>query len=120
MSGRVLLLVPRGAVPDDAGIPDACSLVVWHVADDIVRAMAGVDTDAVASVLLVSDGLRGDDLSAVVEAVRRCGVPIVEVRSAQWDGFERLELATVCKGVVSGFGVDAAWAVALLHARLTA
>jgi hypothetical protein len=34
------------------------------------------------------------------------------VRGEQWDGFERLELATVCKGVVSGFGVDAVRAVA--------
>jgi hypothetical protein len=119
MSGRVLLLVSGAAVPVDAAIPDACSLVRWGVADDVVRALASIE-DGIVAVVLASDGLRAEDLPPVIEAARRCPVPVVEVRGAQWDGFERLELATVCKGVVSGFGVEAVPAVAAVLAAQAA
>ncbi|MEX0783360.1 MAG: hypothetical protein WD557_11975 [Dehalococcoidia bacterium] len=117
MSARVVILVPHGSVPEDAAVPDACSLLVWHVGDDVVRTLAGIDRNTVSAVVLGTDGLLSADLSLVVEAVRRCGVPVVEVRGEQWDGFERLELAQVCKGVASGFGVDAVRAIAVALGR---
>lgn len=111
MSGTVLVLLPRGGRPDEAAVAATCRVVEWRSAEDVVRELGGVDAAATGTVILVSDGLGADDLAAVVAAARSCQAPVVEVRGQQWDGFSRLELAAVCRGVVSGFGMDGAWDV---------
>jgi 3-dehydroquinate dehydratase len=112
MSGDVMVLLPHGTLPEDAAIPAGCRVVEWRGLEDVVPELATAGAHQLAAVVFESDGLRGDDVPAVVEAVQGCAVPVVEVRGNQWDGFTRLELAEACKGVVSGFGVEGVWAVA--------
>lgn len=103
---RVLVIVPESALPADVAMPPGCRLESWLKPGDVARALAG---DFEAAVLL-ADGL--DDTDSVAEAVRHTGKPVVVVYAEQWDGFAPLPLAAVCKGVVSGFGVQGVWAAA--------
>ncbi len=111
MSGDVLVVVPHGAVADRTAV-EGCRVATWRSGDDVVRELSAADAERLAGVVLLCDGLPGDHLDAVIEAVRVCHVPVVEVRGAHWDGFSRLELAAACKGMVSGFGVEGVWAAA--------
>ena len=110
MSGEVLVLVPHGAVPNGTTV-EGCRVVMWRSGEDLVRTL-GAAAEGLAGVVLMSDGLPPDQVTAVVETVRMCRVPVVEVLGGQWDGFSRLDLAAVGKGMVSGFGVDGVWAAA--------
>jgi hypothetical protein len=58
--------------------------------------------------VVVSDGLNVDDLKMVASAVTASGRPCIEVRSERWDGESPSPLSAACRGVISGFGVDAA------------
>ncbi len=111
MSGDVLVIVPHGALPADGSFAAAFNVVEWHDPEDIGRALAGLDAE-IAGVVLMSDGLSETVLATVIAAVRACEAPVVEVRGKQWDGFAPSPLAAVCKGVVSGFGIEGAWAAA--------
>jgi hypothetical protein len=44
----------------------------------------------------------------VASAVTASGRPCIEVRSERWDGESPSPLSAACRGVISGFGVDAA------------
>jgi hypothetical protein len=105
---HVLAIIPESLVDEDAAVPAGCTLVPWLGPDDIVRALFS-DFDAA---VLMSDGLGESGVHAVLQAVQECGKPVVEVRGEQWDGFAPMPLAAVCKGVVTGFGVEGAWAAA--------
>jgi hypothetical protein len=111
MSGEVLVLVPHGAVPDGAAI-DGCRVVTWRSGDDVLRELEAAAAEGLAGVVLVSDGLPPDHAAAVVETVRTCRIPVVEVLGGQWDGFSRLDLSAAGRGMVSGFGIEGAWAAA--------
>lgn len=111
MSGDVLVVIPHGALPADGYLAAGCRIVEWHVPEDILRALAGLDA-SVSGAVLMADGLPEGSLAQIIEAVRACGAPVVEVRSEQWDGFTPSPLAAACKGVVSGFGIEGAWAAA--------
>lgn len=102
------MLVPAASVDDDLAVPGGCSLVPWRTADDIVRAVYGEFDAAV----LMSDGLEGRDMDAVITAVRASSKPVVEVRSEQWDGSSPMPLAAACKGIITGFGLAGAWTAA--------
>jgi hypothetical protein len=111
LSVEVLVLVPQGAVPDDTMI-EGCRVVRWRSGSDVVRELNRAVAGGLGGVVLVSDGLPPDQVPTITETVRMCRVPVVEVRSAQWDGLSRLDIAAAGKGMVSGFGMEGAWAAA--------
>ena len=108
----ILVLLPHGSLPADVSTGAELHAVEWRVPEDIVRTLAALDP-SVAGVVLMSDGLGRAALASIIPAVQAAGVPVVEVRGEQWDGFSVSPLARVCKGVVSGFGVEGARAAAL-------
>lgn len=108
---NTLVIVPHGSLPADGSLGAGCQVVEWHVPDDIIRALGSRDEE-VAAVVLGSDGLADTALPGVIAAIADCGLPVVEVRGAQWDGFAPSPLAAACKGVISGFGITGVWAAA--------
>ena len=107
----MLILIPHGALPADGYVLQGCDVVEWHVPDDIVRALGGL-TAEVTAIILMTDGLPESAVANVIQSVQACGAPVVEVRGQQWDGLSPAPLAAACKGFISGFGVEGAWAAA--------
>ena len=76
---------------------------------------AALDAVGLASVVragrgplvLVSDGLDVPELATIASAVRESGRPCIEVRSERWDGESPSPLSAACRGVISGFGIEA-------------
>jgi hypothetical protein len=112
MSGHVLAIVPRGQIPEDAGVPAGCHLVGWRSAEDILRALGEARAEGATAIVLLADGLEDREMRDVVTAVRHTAAPVFAVRSEQWDGFTAWPLAGACRGAISGFGVDGARAAA--------
>ncbi|MEX2080261.1 MAG: hypothetical protein WEC33_01480 [Dehalococcoidia bacterium] len=54
--------------------------------------------------VLVSDGIPADRFPVMAAAVRQAGYPVIEVRSARWEGSEHSTLSAACRGVIAGFG----------------
>lgn len=111
MSSTVFVLVPHGALPADGYVSQGCEVIEWHVPDDIVRVLGGLAAE-VTGVVLMTDGLPETALTSVIQSVQACGIPVVEVRGSQWDGLTPAPLAAACKGFISGFGIEGAWAAA--------
>ena len=103
-----LVLLPVDAPAPD--LPDGVAPLRYAAVTDVMAALAGADGGAV----LCSDALDAADLDAVATAVRAAPGPVVEVRSAPWDGETHSPLSAACAGVIAGFGADGVRAAALL------
>jgi hypothetical protein len=66
--------------------------------------------------VVVSDGVDGAGLGALASGVRESGRMCIEVRSERWDGQSPSPLSEACRGVISGFGVEAVRQAALVLA----
>lgn len=107
----LLALLPVGVPAPD--LPNGVALLRYAAATDVVAALAGADGGAV----LCSDALDAADLADVAAAVRAAPGPVVEVRSAPWDGETHSPLSAACAGVIAGFGADGVRAAAALLLR---
>lgn len=108
----LLVLLPMGVPAPD--LPDGVVPLPYGAVTDALAALAGADRGAV----LCSDALDAADLADVAAAVRAAPGPVVEVRSAPWDGETHSPLSAACAGVIAGFGADgvrAATALLLLR-----
>ena len=104
----LLALLPVGVPAPD--LPDGVALLRYAAVTDVMAALAGADRGAV----LCSDALDAAVLDAVAAAVRAAPGPVVEVRSATWDGETHSPLSAACAGVIAGFGADGVRVAALL------
>lgn len=87
-----------------AAVPaEGAAIAPYSTAEEVIAALRGDFSAAV----LVSDALPADDLAQVANAVRASGRPVVEVRSAGWDGETHSPLSAACRGVIAGFGLPA-------------
>ena len=108
---EILVVVPAELAHDVAS-GGGVRVRGYRSTEEILGAL-GAPADAV---VLVSDLVPAEDLAIVASAVRQDGRPAIEVRSAGWDGETQSPLSGVCRGVISGFGLDGvAAAVALLR-----
>ncbi|MGE3076714.1 MAG: hypothetical protein AB7N24_21810 [Dehalococcoidia bacterium] len=96
----VLVLVPQ-TLPAPS-LPAGTMLVHFHTAVDAVISLKASDAPAV----IVTDGLDNEDLDSLANAIRERGAPSIEVRMVRWDGETQSPVSGVCRGVISGFGMD--------------
>jgi 3-dehydroquinate dehydratase len=80
---------------------EGAAIAPYRSAEEVIAALRGDFTGAV----LLSDALADDELAAVANAVRTSGRPVIEVRSASWDGVTHSPLSAACRGIVAGFGL---------------
>jgi hypothetical protein len=100
---------PLAAVPPIPGARvEAC-----NSPSDITEALAGPWEAAV----LVTDGIPEASLDSIAQAVRASGRPVIEVRSARWDGASASPVSAACRGVISGFGPAGVAAAAAMLQR---
>jgi hypothetical protein len=92
----VVVLVPASR----PGFSSEATVVRYATASEVIAAVA-----APGDVVLVSDGLGPADLDAVAAAIRGRPGQTIEVRSERWDGETVSPLSSVCRGVISGFGM---------------
>lgn len=108
---RVMLLV---IVPHGFDVPpllwERAAVVACGSAADMVAALQG----SPAPVVVVTDGLAGEDLDTVANAIRPRGQSCIEVRSTRWDGESPSPVSAACRGVISGFGPNGLAAAAAL------
>lgn len=98
MTRPVLVLVPHGRdsqLVASAGV----QVVVYATAADVTAALAA---HPALPAVIWSDALPASEVPA---GVQDHPVPVIEVRSARWDGATPSPLSAACRGVVSGFGV---------------
>ena len=108
---EILVLWPAGAPSPPQ--PVGCELRGYTTAAEVVAELAG----ASGSVVLCPDGLAGNDLTAVAEAVTSVEGTVIEVQGERWDGETHSHVSASCDGVIAGFGAaGVAAAVALLQA----
>ena len=94
------MLVPQSLpVPE---LPPGAMLVHFATAFDAAISLRATDDAAV----LVTDGLDAEDLDSLAAAISGRRGPCIEVRSKGWDGVTGSPVSAVCRGVISGFGVD--------------
>lgn len=99
MSG-VLVLVHRSL---DAGpMPGGISLVPFETVVDAIVALKAASMPAI----VCTDGLAPEDLVPLAAAISTHAAPCIEVRAAAWDGESESPVAAVCRGVISGFGMN--------------
>ena len=97
---RVIVVAPDAVARRLADFNENVTVVRYHTALEAKHELGG-SADAV---VIVSDGLRPEDIPAVAEAVRASNKRCIEVRSGAWDGATFSPLSAACVGVVSGFG----------------
>lgn len=108
----ILVLAP--ADPPVA-LPAGVALIPCAGLADLEAALAAPGYTAA---VLVTDGLPPEALPFAAEAVRRAGIPVIEVRAQRWDGGTFSAVSAACRGVISGFGaLGVGAAVALLQAE---
>jgi hypothetical protein len=109
----IIVIAPDEVARRLADFDDDVTIVRYHSAADAIGELGG-SADAA---IIVSDGLRPEELPAVAEAVRASNKRCIEVRGEAWDGTTFSPLSAACRGAVSGFGPAAvARAVELLRA----
>jgi len=69
-------------------------------------ALADALRAATGPVILWSDGIEGEALRSIAEAVRGLSVEVIEVNSRGSDGLRASPLSGACRGVISGFGAN--------------
>ncbi len=99
MSDGIAIIVPVGFL--DGAAVEGGTLLEYDRWDAARAALLGEYESAV----LVSDGIPADRFPLMAAAVKGCGYPVIEVRTARWDGVEHSTLSAACVGVISGFGI---------------
>lgn len=106
----VLVLVPAaaGAAPH----PPGARLAAFATPAEAAAILAADPSPAV----ILTDTLDAAAQETIAGALRAHPRPCIEVRSARWDGVSPSPLSAACRGVISGFGMNALAAAAALVA----